>query len=189
MGGTKKNNKKDPGTISKKDSRLFRQSVGEIDKVDINQADISKTKPKPVPEKLLGNSEPIFDQFVDNTLDIDDVEMGEELSFFRPGVQKQTLRKLRRGQIAIERELDLHGLTVDQALPVLSSFLNNVSQSDQRCVRIIHGKGRGSKNKLPILKNKLNQWLQQHDKVLAFCSARPNDGGTGAVYVLLKKLE
>jgi len=78
-------------------------------------------------------------------------------------------------------------MTVDVARKSLSSFLATCGALDNRCIKIIHGKGRGSKGKQPVLKNRLNYWLQQRDDILAFCSARPVDGGTGAVYVLLKK--
>jgi DNA-nicking Smr family endonuclease len=84
-------------------------------------------------------------------------------------------------------ELDLHGMTVETAHKALTKFLADCCLMNRKCVRIIHGKGHGSDKKMPILKNKLNQWLRQHDDIIAFCSAQPNDGGTGAVYVLIKR--
>ena len=96
------------------------------------------------------------------------------------------MRKLRRGQYAIEAQLDLHGNTVPEARERVSTFLRDMQTQGKRCVRIIHGKGKSSEGKLPVLKGKVNAWLQQWDQVLAFCSARPNDGGTGAIYVLLR---
>lgn len=69
---------------------------------------------------------------------------------------------------------------------VLAAFLNRCMLEDRRCVRIIHGKGHGSKNRLPVLKNKVRHWLMQREDVLAFCQARTVDGGAGAVVVLLK---
>ena len=115
-----------------------------------------------------------------------DIEAGDELIFSRPGIQRSVLRKLRRGQPGIEKELDLHGLTVDEARTALASFLHNCKAQGIRCARIIHGKGHSSHQQRPVLKGKINSWLRQKDEVLAFCSARPIDGGTGAVYVLLK---
>ena len=95
-------------------------------------------------------------------------------------------RKLRRGGWVIQGELDLHGHTGDEARVALAAFLNRCMLEDRRCVRIIHGKGHGSKNRLPVLKNKVRHWLTQREDVLAFCQARTVDGGAGAVIVLLK---
>ena len=95
-------------------------------------------------------------------------------------------RKLRRGGWVIQGELDLHGHTGDEARIALAAFLNRCMLEDRRCVRIIHGKGHGSKNRLPVLKNKVRHWLTQREDVLAFCQARTVDGGAGAVIVLLK---
>lgn len=117
-----------------------------------------------------------------------EVETEEELLFTRPGVQHRIFLKLRRGQFTIKAELDLHGMTVRVAQQEVRIFLRQCQNRDIRCARIIHGKGYGSTAKQPILKNKLNLWLQQYGEVLAFCSARPSDGGTGAVYVLIKRL-
>jgi DNA-nicking Smr family endonuclease len=103
-------------------------------------------------------------------------------------VQQAVLRKLRRGAFAIQAEMDLHGLTAGQAADEVPLFLHEAQERGLRCVRIIHGKGRKVADKGPILKPLLNHWLQQRREVLAFSSARPEDGGTGAVYVLLRKL-
>ena len=96
------------------------------------------------------------------------------------------LKKLRKGYFSIEAELDLHGLTSREAKQHFSDFLRNCTERCLRCVHIIHGKGYRSFNNTPVLKNKLNIWLKHYPAVLAFCSANPADGGTGAVYILLK---
>lgn len=188
----KKNKHKDiqkkssPEQISEEDRQLFRNSVGEVSQIKKNHIVSDKNKPKPVPRQTQLDSKSVLEQLANDPFSVDEVSTGDELGFHRPGVQRQTLRKLRRGQFVIESELDLHGLTVATAKPELAHFLSYAQATGRRCVRIVHGKGHGSKNKLPVLKNKLNLWLQQRDDVLAFCSARANDGGTGAVYVLLK---
>ena len=87
----------------------------------------------------------------------------------------------------IEAELDLHGLTAERAEPMLATFLAECQQQQIRCVRVIHGKGWGSRDNRPVLKSKVNYWLRQSDAVLAFCSATIEDGGTGALYILLKR--
>ena len=114
-----------------------------------------------------------------------DVESGDELGFRRDGVSESVLRRLRRGEYAVRDELDLHGMTQDEARAALGAFLAEAALHDRRCVRVIHGKGRGSGNRGPVLKSAVNRWLRRHAVVAAFCSARRNDGGTGALYVLL----
>ena len=114
------------------------------------------------------------------------VSANEELAFVRSGEPTATLKKMRRGGWVIRGELDLHGHTGDEARVALAAFLNHCNLENPRCVRIIHGKGYGSKNRLPVLKNKVRHWLMQREDVLAFCQAPTVDGGAGAVIVLLK---
>ena len=110
----------------------------------------------------------------------------EELSFARPGLQRHALRKLRRGYWHIRDELDLHGLTRDVARRMLTVFLDNSVLRGYRCVRVIHGRGLSSKDRRPVLKILLGHWLVQRNDVLAFCQARPEHGGSGAVLILLR---
>lgn len=114
-----------------------------------------------------------------------EVETGEDLVYRRAGVSEAILRRLRRGHYARRDELDLHGMTQAEARLAILGFLADASRQRLRCVSIIHGKGRGSGNRGPVLKTAVNRWLRRHDAVRAFCSARPADGGTGALYVLL----
>lgn len=113
--------------------------------------------------------------------------MDDESTHSRPGVQKRVMDKLRRGQLRIEGELDLHRLTADQAYEALSAFILTSQAERKRCIRIIHGKGLSSANNEPVLKHKVNHWLRQWGNILAFCPARRCDGGSGALYVLLKR--
>ncbi|MCP4128889.1 MAG: DNA mismatch repair protein MutS [Gammaproteobacteria bacterium] len=115
-----------------------------------------------------------------------EIETGEVLSFCRPGLQKRVFRDLRRGRMEIEMELDLHGLTARHAHSTLELFFRDCHRRRIRCVHIIHGKGYGSEDRQPVLKQKLNLWLRQRHDVMAFCSATARDGGTGAAYVLLR---
>lgn len=110
----------------------------------------------------------------------------DPLSFQRAGVRTHVVRQLRRGLIPVEDELDLHGLSQSAARDQLSDFLAFSREAGHRCVRIIHGKGYRSGARGPILKIAVNLWLRRHQDVMAFTSARPIDGGTGAVYVLLR---
>jgi DNA-nicking Smr family endonuclease len=113
------------------------------------------------------------------------VASGEELSFRRPGVAESVLRKLRRGEYRVGGELDLHGLTAVQAKQALRAFLAAAVARHAGCVRIIHGKGLRSGHRGPVLKSVVSGGLRRTAAVVAFVSARPVDGGTGAVYVLL----
>jgi DNA-nicking Smr family endonuclease len=108
-------------------------------------------------------------------------------SYARPGLQRTVMRRLRRGDYRIGAELDLHGMTADAARGELARFLREAIGRELRCVRIIHGKGLGSEGRGPVLKPRVARWLRQRDDVLAYCSARPADGGTGALYVLLRR--
>jgi DNA-nicking Smr family endonuclease len=111
---------------------------------------------------------------------------GDALSFHRAGVRTLAVRRLRRGLIPIEDELDLHGLSQTAARYQLAEFLTYSRNAGRRCVRIIHGKGYRSGARGPVLKTAVDLWLRRHLDVMAFTSARAIDGGTGAVYVLLR---
>jgi DNA-nicking Smr family endonuclease len=111
---------------------------------------------------------------------------GVALSFQRAGVRTQVVRRLRRGLIPIEDELDLHGLSQTAARYQLAEFLTYSRNAGRRCVRIVHGKGYRSGARGPVLKAAVDLWLRRHLDVMAFTSARAIDGGTGAVYVLLR---
>lgn len=169
--------------LSKEEIALFHDAVKgarliKQEKIAPYQRHLS-TQPR---QRLKDEKQVLKDIFSDGW-DPDEMETGEELMFSRNGIQHTVLRKLRRGQFSIGAELDLHGMTVREARQALSEFLRT---TPHRCVRIIHGKGHGSYQKQPVLKGKVNNWLQQRNEVLAFCSALPFDGGTGALYVLLK---
>ncbi len=116
----------------------------------------------------------------------EEVETGDFLLFARPGVQKRLFQDLQRGHIPVELELDLHGLTASFAEELLDRFLVDCRRQRVRCVRIIHGKGARSADQQPVLKRKVNYWLRLREEVLAFSSATPRDGGTGALYALLR---
>jgi len=113
-------------------------------------------------------------------------DVGDELSYRSEGIQDAVFRRLRRGAYRMDAELDLHGLRADEAKLAIVRFLAESRDRGARCVRIIHGKGLRSKGEGPVLKQRLDGWLRNRKDVLAFCSARREHGGTGAVYVLLR---
>ena len=174
--------------LSVDDASLFRASMADV--IPLGRAgkvEHARKPPRPVPtQRLLDDVETLRNSLSDR-LPWDSVtETGEELSYARDGIGIQTLRKLRRGHWVTQAELDLHGLTVAEARGLLAEFLYLCARRGLRCVRIVHGKGLRSKNREPVLKQKVGRWLMQRDDILAYCQARPVDGGSGALMVLLK---
>ncbi|MEW6415120.1 MAG: Smr/MutS family protein [Pseudomonadota bacterium] len=167
---------------------LFRRAVADVVRLPpSDRADPGRPRPKPQARQRLADERQVLVDALADPWDWEAaVSTGEELYFARPGVPAAAMRKLRRGGWVIRAELDLHGHTGDEARVALAGFLNRCMLEDRRCVRIIHGKGYGSKHRLPVLKNKVRHWLMQREDVLAFCQARTVDGGAGAVIVLLK---
>ena len=127
-------------------------------------------------------AESISDSFDNTTL----LEVDASLSFRRPGIGPDVTRKLRKGEWAIQGEIDLHGLRTDEAREALARFIREAASQGLRCLRVVHGKGLGSPGKSPVLKAKVHSWLIQKNQVLAFVQARADEGGAGAVVVLLK---
>jgi DNA-nicking Smr family endonuclease len=106
-------------------------------------------------------------------------------AFVRPDVAADTARRLRNGHWRLGAELDLHGLRVEQARHAIVTFLGECGEQGIRCVRVVHGKGHGSPDMNPVLKDKVRSWLIQTEAVLAFSDTLEKDGGSGAVVVLL----
>ncbi len=174
--------------LSSEDSALFRQSIGKVNKLKTETLSFSsKDKPKPYPTKQttqnINNFENSFNK------EIEKLTQEDSFSFLAPGLQKNVLKKLRKGYFGIDTSIDLHGLTSQEASHQLSRFLHFSIEDGFRCIHIIHGKGYGSSKNHPVLKNDVNQWLRQHKDVQAFCSTSPKDGGSGAIFVLLKLSE
>ena len=148
---------------------------------------LKREQPKPIPlqrqlDEQAALQEALSDEFDASTL----LDTDEHLSYRRPGVGPDVTRKLRRGDWAIQRQLDLHGLRTDDARAALGQFIREAHQQGLRCVRVVHGKGLGSPGKTPVLKGRVQGWLAQKKEVLAFVQARPAEGGAGALVVLLQ---
>ena len=170
---------------SQEDIDLFRRSIGQVRKL------ADDTVPPPARHRTPRRRARPFDPepaplpgFSKGHLE--EISAGETLAFARPGLQQRLQQRLRRGQLPVGAELDLHGMTIPEAEHELVRFLSWCGDRHIRYARIIHGKGYGSRAQAPLLKNRLNDWLRQHHEVLAFHSARPEQGGTGAVHVLLR---
>ncbi len=180
----KKNDRSEQSDIA-----LFRQEMGTIETIKYDKTQPTTTPPKPIAKFHQQRIEQKLNTTFSDYFEPRTIGSEESLSFRRSGIQHRLFSRLRSGHLQIEAELDLHGMTVAVAHHALAQFLQDCRQDYLRCVRIIHGKGWSSKNQTPVLKTKLNSWLQQDDDVLAFCSTPAEDGGTGAVYVLLRRIK
>ncbi len=170
------------------EKNLFIRAAGAIQPIrNPLKALLIPEQPAPIPvQKQLDEQrvlrEALSDEFDATTLlDVDDA-----MSFRRPGIGTEVTRKLRSGHWSIQRQLDLHGLRSDDAREALSSFIRESQKNGIRCVRVVTGKGLGSPGKTPVLKGKVHSWLIQKNQVLAFVQARADEGGAGALVVLLK---
>jgi DNA-nicking Smr family endonuclease len=168
------------------DNELFRDATRDVRPIANPRANLGKPKPKPAAAFARAERLAVLQESLEPLADPSLLETGDEVSFRRAGVPESTLRKLRRGQFSVAAEIDLHGLTSPQARSELRSFVAEQVTKGARCVRVIHGKGKGSGPRGPVLKNVVNICLRRMDAVVAFGSARPQDGGSGAVYVLLR---
>lgn len=166
----------------------FARLFGAASPVDTrNRVWLEKNRPPPLArQQQLDDQQVLIDSLSDHLPWVDEDDNGDELLFLRPGLSRDILRKLRQGDWVIQAEIDFHGCTVDEARQRFSAFMLHCLEAGHRCLRLVHGKGLSSRNREPVIKPKLRGWLIQREEVLAFCPARPFDGGNGAVIVLLR---
>jgi DNA-nicking Smr family endonuclease len=169
--------------IQEAELELFRQQVQGAERIQHDGAEPYRRKPPPIPRP---RHIELPEDGATARLSESAIETPEYLLFARPGLQRRVIADLQRGAIEIGLEVDLHGLYAEHARQLLAEFLAECGHRHVRCARIIHGKGHRSSGNQPVLKQKVNYWLRLYDQVLAFCSAARHDGGTGAVYVLLR---
>lgn len=167
---------------------LFRRQMSGVIQRHADVVPPGRRRPEPVPRQTHREERAVLDALATEPADWTEHETGDELFYHQPGVQRRTIRKLRRGAYSITAELDLHGCTVQQARTRLAEFLRALDRRRQTCVRIVHGKGLGSPGRQPVLRSKVALWLARRRDVLGYCSAPSHDGGLGALYVLLRKL-
>jgi len=168
------------------EAKLFRNAVEDAKPLETDQAEPFRQRPPPVP---IAQPPELGEQPRRAILAETEVETDDYLLFSRAGVQKRLLADLQRGHMEVGLELDLHGLTPAYAERILDEFLRDCARRGVRCALIIHGRGGRSPEQPPVLKRKVNYWLRRYDEVLAFCSATRRDGGTGALYLLLRNPE
>lgn len=170
----------------KNDLDLFHEAVKDARPLKTTRIHHEPSRPKPIPRQFIRDEkQALADSLSDEYIPAHELETGEELLYLREGQSPATLSKLRRGHWVVQASIDLHGMVSEEARTYVAKFIAECKKNDIRCVRIVHGKGLGSRNREPVLKHKLRNWLMQKDEVLAYAQARQQDGGSGAVIVLL----
>ncbi|MEF7612668.1 Smr/MutS family protein [Aquincola sp. MAHUQ-54] len=170
-----------------RERHLFQRSVGEVTPLrDGGRVVLARPRPAPLPRQRELDEAAALRQALSDEFDVESLlETDEGLSFRRRHVGADVPRRLRRGQWAIQSQIDLHGLRRDEAREQLGAFLHEAQAAGHRCIRVVHGKGLGSPGRTPVLKGKVRAWLVQNQLVQAFVQARASEGGHGALVVLL----
>ncbi|AKJ28045.1 Smr/MutS family protein [Caldimonas brevitalea] len=172
----------------RRERELFTRSVGRIHALkERGLAEVPRERPEPVPFQRRLDEQEVLREAISDEFDVETLlETDAALSFRRPGVGPEVVRRLRRGEWVIQAQIDLHGLRREEAREQLAEFLREAVRHGLRCVRVIHGKGNGSPGREPVLKTKVRGWLVQKEEVIAYVQARASDGGNGALVVLLR---
>jgi DNA-nicking Smr family endonuclease len=179
--------RKPPKNINSEDSALFREAVAGARPVTTRRVTLRKAPPPARAQFRRRDERAVLRESLLVPAEALALETGEELVFRRPSVSPTVFSQLRRGRLPVKGEIDLHGMTSEQARQELRAFLAESLDARLQCVRVVHGKGLRSGHRGPVLKASVNRWLRQWDDVLAFASAPARDGGTGALYVLLRR--
>ena len=174
--------KKLPEQPAPSDADLFRQSLDGVTPITHSNR-IAITAPT---RQFPASTPAITPQTISDNWSDHGAEASASTAFLRDGLNRMTLRKLRRGHWPIQDSIDLHGYTSEEARRALLGFLQHAMRHQYRCVAVIHGKGWRAEGGEGILKTRVRHWLTQHAPVLAFCETPPHAGGGGAVWVMLK---
>ncbi|MCB1908864.1 MAG: Smr/MutS family protein [Rhodocyclaceae bacterium] len=154
---------------------------------DDGRVDVGRPKPAPLPLQSARDEQSVLRESIETPLSFEDhLDIGDEALFLRSGLPRRILGDLRRGRWVVQGQLDLHGMTRDEARLALAEFLCRCLREGRRCVRLIHGKGLGSPGGVGVLKQLSRGWLAQREEILAFCQALPHQGGSGALVILLR---
>ena len=174
--------------IDPDDLAAFRAAVADarpLPKTD--RVHLGSPMPPPCPLQHLADERAALHESLHGAIDLQDrLEGGDEANYLRTGLAATVLRDLRRGRWVVQDEIDLHGLNREEARQLLAGFMGESLHYGKRCVRVIHGKGLRSPQKTSILRQLVRGWLAQRNEVLAYCQAKPQDGGEGALIVLLR---
>jgi DNA-nicking Smr family endonuclease len=171
-----------------RESRLFELAVGPVRPLPHHRRVVHSSVPvSPEPRQRQLDEDAVMREALSDEFDVETLlHTDDQLSYRRPGLGPDVMRKLREGHWSIQKQIDLHGLRVDEAREALGRFVRESHHLGLRCVRVVHGKGLGSPGRAPVLKGRVLRWLVQKKEVLAFVQARPAEGGAGALVVLLK---
>ena len=175
--------------LADQERRVFELSVGRVIAMPLNQRVLQhRALPPPEPRQREADERRVMQQALSDDFDVDSLlETDDSLSYRRPEISAEVVRKLRRGHWSLQAQLDLHGLRRDEAREALGTFVQESARRGLRCVRVVHGKGNGSPGREPVLKSRVRRWLVQKQEVLAFVQAQAADGGSGALMVLLQQ--
>lgn len=170
-----------------RENAVFADAVADVFPLDIPpRADLGRPLPPPEPRQRQLDEQAALQEALSDDVDVESLLLTDDgLSFRRPGIGPEVLARLRRGHWAIQRQIDLHGLRRDEARETLAGFVRDAHRHGVRCLRVVHGKGRGSPGGVPVLKSKVQRWLAQRREVVAFAQAAAPQGGAGALIVLL----
>ena len=172
--------------MKEKDLELFRAEMRDVRKAPPhNRVVHDRPAPSPVPTQRLEDERAVLTELSRLAFDLDDIEFDDDGLFLRPGLPREILRKLRRTHWVIQDDIDLHGMTGDEAVEATAQFLADCKRRGLRCIRIVHGKGLRSHGREPVLKKRVRRALMRRGEVLAYVEPRPVHGGSGAVIVLL----
>ena len=169
------------------EQRLFAHHVGPVTPlVPQRRAEVAAPRPEPLPRQREADERAALQEALSDEVDIESLLLTDDgLSFRRSGVGPDVVTRLRRGHWAIQSQIDLHGLTREEARTALADYVRQSRRRGHRCVRVVHGKGLGSPGRQPGLKAKVQRWLAQMADVIAFAQASGPQGGAGALIVLL----
>jgi DNA-nicking Smr family endonuclease len=167
----------------------FARAVGPVHALpDRRQAELAPPRPSPEPLQRLADEREALREALSDEVDVESLLLTDDgLSFRRPGVSADVVARLRKGQWSLQGQIDLHGLTREQARDALAEFVRQSHRQGRRCLRVVHGKGHGSPGRRPVLKAKVQRWLAQCGEVVAFTQASGHEGGAGALIVLLDR--
>ena len=170
-----------------REQRLFELAVGPVVRLPAHgRVEQRPAAPSTLPVQRQLDEARVMHEALSDDFDVETLLHTDDcLSYSRPGLGPDVVRKLREGRWAIQRHLDLHGHRTDEARDALGDFIRSCHLQGLRCVRVVHGKGLGSPGREPVLKRRVLRWLVQKREVLAFVQARPAEGGAGALVVLL----
>ena len=177
-----------PAKLTEEEQALFLAHVSDADPLKASpRADLTPKPPRPVARQRHLDDQAVLHELIHAPIQLADrLEGGDEPTYLHRGVSMHVLRDLRRGRWVIQNEIDLHGHTRDAAREALSKFLSRCLLQGQRCVRVVTGRGLRSPGQVAVLRTLTRNWLVQRHEVLAYCQAKPVDGGEGALIVLLR---